>query len=241
MDEKTGNTVLGVLFILVLICLAFFFSFYFKLIPSPFKEEKQETIENYDMRIICPDNTNYMLKYKNINLVTGKMEPDSIEKISNLTKGKSYILYCWDDDNSGTDYYLALKDCINQTKCILELDKEAKIKTDYEEYRDNVDYYINVSQGILKDSIICFSWKGLYKLNTELSDANIPSRLYSFIDKCYFLGTLSEEERMVKIIYDKIDSDAEITIFILDKCYDEELKLDYGECGIEDYKEKLFI
>jgi len=227
MDEKTLNVTLGVIFFIALIIGGIFMSLYFKWIPNTIFDKKNEIAQGnetiqvnyFDMKIDCPIGTTYIIRAGGYS-VTGTMNPNSVEIVKNLNDTQKYTLYCYGNDlmNPDTHYYLNSKECFNQTKCTLTLEKQGKVsKTDYEISFNNIDYNIYVENGILKNILFCIAWKGFSQISSELDIASVPEEMQYSFDRCYYAGTISDK-KTVNIKFVKSGKDNEMRFVILDQC-----------------------
>lgn len=241
-ENNTTNIIFGFVMILLLIFLGFFFMFYYQIIPNKmFEPRNEETMtEDFDMRIVCPEGSEYRLEYKNQELASGLIDFRYVEIVQNLHVGKDYFLECWDDDDEGIDYYYDRKNCINQTRCELELHKEGRIATDIMRDNEEIEYEIYIWDGIIRYPIICVAYKRLYYLNSDQREIPVIERLEPYVDRCYTLDeNIFDGRKTIRFDFDIIDREAELKFYIIDKCYAE--TDDYHDCGIPDHTEKIEI
>lgn len=197
---------------------------------------------------------NYILKEDGGKVAEGTLMTYAWEEY-NADLNKTYILYAWDDNNKGNDYYFSVGICElkekKSNKCVIDLEMQGNFEIDIaelEEKEGEIDYFvrININNGTAKNPKVCVDWWfNIYSVVFEDQERSGPpseieydyENCYSFMDaKRKFSSKLSETGilKSIDIIYNNCSG-----TYLNQSLINETIKNIYPDCEniYPDYKE----
>lgn len=211
------------------------------------KDKEEEIVENitinYPLKIRSKSDTalDYVIFDPfGVEVDRGKLTPGIVENYLDAIFNWTYQIHV-----TGENHYYETVSCMQFAEddiCFLNPSKHADMDVWFSDDRLN----IRVTEGIVRESLVCATWDTIitsvkiYGMGDEdyvdLENEKVPKRVRHLIDRCYYLGNITEHTVLHTEIVKGGRDDANITFWIIDQDVDEDFDFTYDvDTGIPDF------